>query len=347
MTILVQEPLKLLNISAFEPCWCVICFWPPVRLVEQAHVTSQQHLVNISEAFDMKVNIRAVTMAALLVAGIATSAQATIVFANGAAPGDAYTNASTSNQGQAVGSSGWYYNNVRNGGVAGIDNSFARSGNGSVHMSGVAGPVGSSFKADIEYLANGTAVGGNYYANGSLGLFSTFTGMSYDWYRSSSSTNNAGQHPALRILLDLDGNLNTTGDRGGLVYELAYNGGGSVATDTWVSAVVDASTKLWNFGLGLGNEFDIDLDGTPYDLLSEWQSSGRLANAVILGFSAGVGSGWGPFDGAVDNIAWTIDGVTTTTNFEVAGAAVPEPASLALVGLALGGLAMTRRRKPT
>ncbi len=48
---------------------------------------------------------------ALMVAG---SASAQIVFSNNAAPGDSFTNASGSNQGQAVGSTGWYYNNTRN-----------------------------------------------------------------------------------------------------------------------------------------------------------------------------------------------------------------------------------------
>ena len=44
-----------------------------------------------------------------------------------------------------------------------------------------------------------------------------------------------------------------------------------------------------------------------YDTLTEWQSSARLANAAILGFSAGAGSSWGLFVSAVDNIGWTIN----------------------------------------
>ena len=279
-----------------------------------------------------------------LAAGAATGAHATLVYANNPAPGDAYSNASGSNQGQAIAGSDWYYNNVRNGGTVGISDANPRSGNASASFSGTAGPGGASYKADIEYLASGVAVGGNYLASGSLGAFSDFSGMSYDWYRDSASTNAAGQHPSLRILLDRDGDLSTTNDRGGLVFERAYNGGGAVPTDSWVTDVVTGTTFLWNFGLGIGNLANINATSSPFDAtLAEWQA--HSPNAVILGFSSGVGSGWGPFVGAVDNISWTIGGVTTMSNFELERATVPEPGSLALLGLALAGLAVARRRK--
>ena len=278
---------------------------------------------------------------AVLVAFLASSstlALAATVYSLNATPGDNFTNAGGTSQGQAVGATGWYYNNTRNSGIVGINDTFARSGNGSVQMQTTQGPGIPSSKADIEYLANAVNVGGNWFAAGSLGSFASFSGMSYDWYRSSTSTNSAVQHPSLRVLVDLDGNV-LTNDRIGLVFERAYNTPSTVSTDAWVSDAVGSTTNVWTFGaLGFAT------DGYNKTLAS-WQTDGRLANAVVVGFSSGVGSGWGPFSGAVDNIAWAFGNTATSTNFEVQAQAVPLPGTLTLVMAGLLGLATLRRRR--
>lgn len=262
----------------------------------------------------------------------------TIVYPN-VPGGEAYMNASGSNQGQAVGATGWYYNNVRGSGEVGINAQHPNDSTGSVWFHS---PTGSG-KADIEYLASGVSISGNYYAAGSLGLLSDLSSMSYSWYRDGSSTSPAGQHPVLRVLVDADGILSTAGDRGGLVFEGAYNGSPTATVDTWVSNTIAANTFLWNFGLGLGFAADMDNEGKPYDdTLAEWQA--YFPNAVILGFSSGIGSGWnGIFKGATDKISWTIDDVTTSTNFEVQ--AVPEPSSLLLSMAGVALLFLRRRQK--
>lgn len=274
--------------------------------------------------------------APLFVFAAAASAQATIVYSNNAA-GDAFSNAGTTNQGQAVGSSGWFYNNVRRSGTSGITNTYPRNGNGSARLQG----ANDGSKADIEFLSGGTLFGGNAFATSSLGSLASFTGASYEWFRSSSSTARTNLHPSFRVLLDADGNLGTTNDRGSLIFESIYNGG-TVTNDLWTTETITSATKLWNVGLGLGNEFTVPGTGGAYNgTLADW--TGYLTSAVVLGFSMGIGSGWGgTFDGAVDNVSYTFGSVTSTTNFEVAAEPVPEPMTLAL---GAAGLAAAIRRR--
>ena len=268
---------------------------------------------------------------------VTACAPAAVIYSNNNPLDDSFTNAAPVNQGQPVGSSGWYYNNVRNSGVVGVQSTLPYASNGSVYFRSPSG----SAKADVEYLANGVNLGGNYLAGGSLGAFANLQSFSYLWYRDGSSTAASHLHPVLRVLLDADGNLSTTGDRGGLVFERVYNGG-AVPVNTWVADTISSSTYLWNFGLGIG--FAANINATPYAYdatLAEWQA--YFPNAVILGFSAGVGSGWsGVFSGAVDAISWTIGGQSQAFNFEVAPADVPEPGTLLLA--AAGAALLLRRR---
>lgn len=280
----------------------------------------------------------ALAMCAAVVLAGAASAQ-TVVYSNSSA-GDLFTNPGNLNMGQAVGTSGWYYNNVRNNGAAGIRTNYPWNANGSVYFK----LPSNAAKADIEYLVNAVNLLGNFYSAGVIAPFSQLQNLSYRWYRDSSSTNPANQHPVVRVLLDLDGNPLTVLDRAGLVFERAYNSL-AVPTDTWVTDTLSYTTNLWSFG-ALGLAADLDGDNYGYnETWSEWLAylNARYPNAAIVGFSMGVGSGWnGVFVGAVDGISWTISGQTSSFNFEV----VPEPTTMALFGLglaAVGGLA--RRRK--
>ncbi len=273
----------------------------------------------------------------------AAAAHGAIIYSNNSPLDDSFTNPTGTNQGQAVGSSGWYYNNVRNSATVGISGMLPYASNGSVYFHSPS----SAGKADIEYLPGAVNLGGNYASGGILGLFSDLQGFSFHWYRDSSTTVAPHLHPVLRVLLDADGNLSTVGDRGGLVFELAYNGGGpAVPAGTWVASSVGPGTYLWNFGLGLG--FAANINATPYAYdasLAEWQA--YFPDAVILGVSAGVGSGWsGVFSGAVDAISWTIAGQTQSFHFETAPAPeIPEPSTCLLAGAGLTALGLRLRRR--
>jgi hypothetical protein len=261
-------------------------------------------------------------------AGIAAAAAATPIFSNNIG-GDSFTNAGTSNTGQVI-NSGWYYNNVRNSGIVGINGTYARSGNGSVYLEGSFGPGGNSSKADVELLVSATANGnGNFNSNGALGRLADLTSFGYDWYRDSISTNDSIQHPSLRLqVISQD-----SSQFGYLVFERIYNGFGTAPTDSWQTDDVYANRSsyvLWATG-------SIANAGTYQTTLDQWMTSS--ANYFVLNVSSGFGSGWGPFRGAVDNISVGFNGDNTTYNFEV----VPAPGTAAVAGIA--GLMAARRRR--
>lgn len=270
-------------------------------------------------------------VAIAIVSGLAIASGAAASIVNSNSPtGDSFTNAGGTNTGQAVGASGWYYNNVRNSGIVGVNGTYARSGNGSVYMETTLGPGGASSKADIELLPSATVNGaGNYSSGAVLGQLSQLTAFGFDWYRSSTSTNNAVQHPSLRLqVISQDGS-----QFGYLVFERVYNSL-TVPTDAWQTDDVYANAatyNLWSTG-SLPGAFS-----NYTTTLQQWMNA--AANYYVVGVSAGVGSGWGQFQGAVDNISIGFGGVNTTYNFEV----VPTPGAAAVLGL--GGLLAGRRRR--
>ncbi|MGD9690113.1 MAG: hypothetical protein AB7K52_10715 [Phycisphaerales bacterium] len=282
-----------------------------------------------------------VSAAVVSVIAIAGSAQANIVFSNSGAPGDAFMNAGPTTTGQALGASGWYYNNVRNSGVVGANVQYPRSGNGSVRMQTLFGPGGASSKADIEFFATAAANGaGNYGATSAITSLGNLGALSYEWYRASSSSNSVIQHPVIRVgVFDPQTNAN-----GYLIFEREYNGGNGAAApvDQWISEDIFGSNyRLWASGSTLPN----NINGTMgpiqlYDArtIGDWRT--QFPHYLVTTISLGVGSGWGPFDGAIDNVRYSIiGGPEFVDNFEV----VPAPGAAALLGL--GGLAALRRRR--
>ncbi|MFT3686722.1 MAG: hypothetical protein QM783_17680 [Phycisphaerales bacterium] len=273
----------------------------------------------------------------VLVLAASASAQVT-VYSNGGGSGDNVVGPSPI---VPVGSSGWYYNNVRVGSTAGIQTTLPRSGNGSAYFTGTNG----SSKGDIEFY---NIVGGQL---APMGTLSSLSSMSYDWFRSSTSSVADHLHISYRLLYDADGDMSTTTDRGALVFERIYNGGAAAPTDAWQSDDVfnwngvGQSANVWMTNTGNPNGSIEEVYGRT---IQDWLNSPNpnaaypsLNNgAVIYGLSLGFGSGWnGTFAGAVDNVTIGFGGNSVTYNFEV----VPAPGAAALAGL--GGIAALRRRR--
>ena len=266
----------------------------------------------------MKALIHALVIAAAGAAGYANAAGVTVTPAT-----------------MGPGLNKWNVANVAGGATAAITTTNGRSGTGSVEMSA----ANNGGKADYVYTWG-------YDSTRTLG---NLNALSYDWFRSVSSSMAGHFHPAFRLRYDADGNSATTNDTGYLIYENVYNGS-NVVEGVWRTDDI-LGANFWM------RQFSPTNNVQNYQTtLQEWMTSARpgapadvlTANTAILAIEFGIGSGWGAgtFNGFVDNVTIGFGNNITTFNFEtVMPAVVPEPASMALLGLGVFGIAAARRRK--
>lgn len=242
---------------------------------------------------------------------------------------------------------GWKSANLAGGGTAVINGTYTPPGagqNGSLQLKTPA----NSGKADFAYSLAGKNVTLADIANGAI---------SFDYYRSSTSTVAGHFLPALRFSF-----TNAEGKSGLLIWEGVYNSVGTVTTDSWQTATLTGdyfyqrtANYIGSFPTGGTTDAQVYdkslasyLDGSVYTGSTGRKTYALGAGTVINGLEIGIGSGWGgAFDGAVDNVS--IDLGTKgqiSANFQVkAAAAVPEPATWAMMVLGFGVMGIALRRK--
>ena len=120
--------------------------------------------------------------------------------------------------------------------------------------------------------------------------------------------------PVIRLVIDADGNLATTNDRGELVFEWAYQGLGAVTQGSLQHAdLVGGDWVAWQ--RSLGTNFDQIANMAR---LSDWADADGHSPAggihfdedsLVLGWSIALGSGNGAGTMSIDNVQFA--GVTT------------------------------------
>lgn len=265
--------------------------------------------------------------AALLVA---SPAQATVV--------SAFDTAYTAN-GQ------WYTSDVRTGGSASIVSLIGQGGNLENNQPL---PTGAALLTTDNTNAAKVEVSVSD-AYGAIGNILSSLSLSYDYYRSNIAGTNTAAAPSLKLVFFNQAYAQSGGDGFvSLVYEAYWQSGAASdpTSDAWTNVSIDHDSGLfWQTG-GFGQSGSAG--GAPLKTLDDWFSTfdADFADASLTAVSIGVGT-YNPGQiGYFDNVLINRDGYSAAYDFELASSAVPEPATLLLVGLGLAGLA-TKLRKRT
>ena len=225
---------------------------------------------------------------ACLFLGLGAAAQADTVVYSNTAGGDTLVGP-TSNT--AIGSSGWYYSDVRIGATVGISSALPRSGNGSVSFQGV---PGDSNEPELQ--------GGRQFFHGAAPRLAQQPDV-VQLRLVSGQLEHHGRLPIPALRCSISDGAHTPGISSSSRFTM-----NSAATSPPPRTMSPPTLRDRPTSGRTGT-----LPSTPnyYNSpLSGWQSS--LTGYSVYGISSGIGSGWtdGTFVGGVDNIniGFTVDG---------------------------------------
>ncbi|MDX1785649.1 MAG: VPLPA-CTERM sorting domain-containing protein [Roseovarius sp.] len=239
------------------------------------------------------------------------------------------------------GTQGWSETDTRPGGTAGIVDVSGAGGNLEANAPAGTGVV--KLTTDATNAAK-AEIGISQIFGSVNDIFNEDFKLSYTWY---DTTGTSVAAPSIKLEFR---NTGYAGDGyGQLVFEPYAQGPGSNAYITptqgdWVTTTIDMKQgRAWNTGM-----FNIGSSkaGPPNNTLDEWLAAfdADFGEASLIGVSVGIGS-YNPSEvGYFDNISLSINGTTTTWDFETMSA-VPLPASLPLLLAGMAGLGMMGRRR--
>ena len=239
---------------------------------------------------------------------------------------------------------GQWFERVAVGGTAGIVDLTGQGGNLENNQPLPTGAV--RLTTSTNNLDRGeAAVADNF---GSFGSFLQSGSLSYSYYKDSTGDLNAFAAPSIKLAVR-DDNTAQGDNFTTFVFEPSWNivigTQPPVPTDDWITANIDASNGVfWHTGFytqgGLGG------NGSDGNTLSDWATvfGDDILDATIVEIAVGVGTFNQGQTGYFDDVQFSNGNISRSYDFQAASV-LPEPATLALFGLGLAGLAVAGRKR--